>query len=98
MGSRWIYIYMENKKIREKLIYSMKLFMNNYISKNNLYIARLASLNPYSVLNKGYSLVYTKGNVVLTSIDDISIDDEVKINMKDGSLIAQIKDKEKQND
>ena len=52
--------------------------------------ARLEALSPLSVLARGYGFVQdTSGNTV-TTVEGLSVDDTVKITMKDGSADARI--------
>ena len=55
----------------------------------------LDGLNPLNVLNRGYSMITSEEGKVLTSIDDIEVDDSVRIHMRDGTADAQITNKEK---
>lgn len=52
-------------------------------------VGKLEALNPLSVLSRGYSFVEKNGSVV-TSIDDLEVDDIVEHVMKDGRAKAKI--------
>ena len=77
----------------------------NYILKNpkTLYencqknleniITKLELINPLKVLKRGYSLTY-KDNKIINSINDLNINDNIKLKLYDGELNAKIVDKE----
>jgi len=73
--------------------------LNNAFSKiYSLYKARflefaskLNSLSPTNVLLRGYSVVY-KDDKIISSKNDLNIGDNVKINVSDGVVNAEIKD------
>ncbi len=52
--------------------------------------ARLEALSPLSVLTRGYGFIEDAEGKTVTSIERISVDDTVKITMKDGSADAKI--------
>ena len=55
---------------------------------------KLATLNPMSVLSRGYGAVYDKDRKIVKSIGNINIDDEIQILLSDGSILARITEKE----
>lgn len=55
--------------------------------------AHLAHLNPQSVLERGYSIVYDKNGSVLKNSDQISVDDNVKLSFAKGWGIAKVLEK-----
>lgn len=63
--------------------------IKNYLNKIENYFAKLNALNPYLLLNKGYSLIY-KEKEVITSIEQINIDEQISINLKDGVIEAKV--------
>lgn len=52
----------------------------------------LNALNPLIMMDKGFALV-TKDNQVMTSIEQIDLNDQIKIQLKDGTLGAKVTDK-----
>ena len=52
--------------------------------------AKLEALSPLSVLTRGFGFIEDKDGNTLTSVEKISVDDTVKITMKDGSADAKI--------
>ena len=54
---------------------------------------KLDYLNPYLLLNNGYSLISNKQGQILSSIDKVSINEELQIKMKDGEILVNVKEK-----
>lgn len=57
----------------------------------------LDSFNPFSVLERGYTIVY-KEEKVQTSAEELHVDDVIKIKFKDGNIEAVINNVKKDND
>lgn len=55
---------------------------------------RLEGLNPLSIMDRGF-VVVQKDDRVMTSIDDLEIDDTITLRMKDGRVAARVMKKEK---
>ncbi len=76
-----------NKITIEKMI---KTNINNLgVSLNGL-LDKLVILNPFNLMDKGYSIVY-KDNVIINSIKKLQKDDNIKIKMSDGTIDAILK-------
>ncbi len=72
--------------------------MGNIISSldksyNNLE-GRLKALNPYLILNKGYSLINI-GEEIITSVDQVKENDDMVISLKDGKILSKVISKTK---
>lgn len=50
---------------------------------------KLEVLNPISTINRGYGIV-KKDNKVISSINNVNIDDDIVINLKDGNIYSKI--------
>lgn len=50
---------------------------------------QLESLNPHSVLNRGYSMIF-KDEYLISSVNMVTIEDEVQVRLKDGDLRTKI--------
>ena len=80
-----------------KEVYNIKIQFNNlinsklkeYINRLDINYSKLHSLNPYLLLNKGYSLIY-KENEIITSISQVEENDNLIINLKDGQLNVEV--------
>ena len=86
----------EDKKIHlDNLTEKMLGLYQNKIdkSKNNLLgcTTKLETLNPMSVLNRGYTMA-SKGNAQIKSIKDLSKDDKIKLKFIDGTALCLVTD------
>lgn len=71
-----------------KVLYKDKIeLLNNIISK-------LTLLNPLNILERGYNITY-KDNRVVSSVDDIKINDKLSVKMKDGTVLVNVESVEK---
>ena len=77
----------DNLKI--KLDNLINLRIKDSLNKLEVNFSKLHSLNPYLILNKGYSLVY-KNNEIITSITQVNDNDNLKINLKDGQINVSV--------
>lgn len=66
-----------NKSIKHKLSINAKTLSNI----GNM----LNAVNPFSIMDKGYSLVYND-NKIVKSVDDTNINDTIDVKLKDGTL------------
>ena len=86
----------ENKQILDERVIQLKQAFKNEteILKRYLkdYRGRLDALNPYSVLNRGYSITM-KGEKVVSSVKDINSGDVISTIVKDGEIKSKIQSK-----
>ncbi len=87
------------EQLNNKRLQLDKLLQTNMInlveSKQNTLkynIEKLNALNPLSIMDKGFSLVQNKDKIV-RSIDDVNIDDNLTVNLKDGKLNVKVVEK-----
>ena len=59
-----------------------------------LYIEQMKGLSPLDKLNQGYAYVADSTGATLTSVEQVSIGDRMTVYVKDGSLSAQVTDKQ----
>lgn len=71
---------------------TIKIVNNNRSNLSSL-IGKLDGLSPLKVLNRGYAFA-TLDNKVIKSINDIKINDEIKLSFNDGKVISKIIAKE----
>ena len=79
-------------KLNSKKNHIKSLLVNNINKKRNLLELKkntIKDISPLSILDKGYSIVYTNGKVT-NKISDFKIDKEIKIRVKDGEVISKI--------
>ena len=59
-------------------------------NKFNLAKLEIKSLNPKSILERGYSIVRDKNNKIVKSIKDVDIDDLLTISVSDGEILTKV--------
>ena len=72
----------------------MMLKVNSERDKLNLAGIKLDTLSPFNVLKRGYSVV-TKGDAILTSIQQVELQDQISIQLTDGLLSAKVSEVKK---
>ena len=77
----------------------MLIYLNNklsfYRNKINLFNNILENCNPNKVLDKGYAIIKSNDNKIISSGENISIGQKINIEMKKFNFISEIKDKVK---
>jgi exodeoxyribonuclease VII large subunit len=71
-----IFLAIKNKSAKERVI------IENFKKQ-------LQSLNPYNVLNRGYSMIF-KDEKLVSSVDVIEIDDKLSVKLKDGKFSSKV--------
>jgi exodeoxyribonuclease VII large subunit len=64
-------------------------FLYNKKNEYRLLENKLSALNPFSIMDKGYSINSVDGKVV-SSITDVKVGDTLETKMKDGTLISTV--------
>jgi len=54
-------------------------------------LAQLDALSPTQIMLRGYSII-EKNDKIITSKNDLKIDDDITINLKDGKINANVKE------
>lgn len=73
-------------------------FKRHYEKKRETFlrmVARLEDLNPLLVLKRGYLYGENKAGVLLKSVEDVTLGDEVRLYLQDGCLKLRVEDREK---
>lgn len=78
---------MQLLRIASELEKSAEMMLKEKRSEFTQKVAKLEALNPMSVLTRGFSAVY-KDNTLIKSVDDITGNDRIKIQVKDGTFEA----------
>ena len=79
-----------NHQLSIRLNRAMMTLFDQKGSKFELYRAKLESLNPLSVMDKGFAVI-SKDHHVITSVKQMNIHDEIEMRLKDGIAVAEIK-------
>ena len=69
----------------------IKVVLDKKTIKYDHIVEKLEVLNPLNTLKRGYS-VTKKDNKVISSIKDVKVNDEIRVDIKDGYLISNIKE------
>ena len=90
-------IRMDLLQYNEKLKHNMLHQLHDKKSEYSVLVAKLDSLSPLKIINRGYNVAIFNHKVV-KSINDISIDDEITMTLTDGKINAKIISKEKKHE
>lgn len=82
--------------LEEHLLSAMNWKINESRHRLELYIEKINGLSPLQKLNQGFSYVSTVGGHALTDVDMVQIGEPVRIQVKNGEVIADITDIKKQ--
>ena len=55
-------------------------------------LSTLQALSPLKIMDRGYSLVYKGDKLLVKSIQQVRLDDEVRIKMTDGDLLCKVQE------
>ena len=77
--------------LSDKLLTSYKVLVDHRMNDFMRIKDRLQSQNPLALMDKGFALVKTKGKIV-KSKQDLKLDDFIEVQLKDGEVIAKIKE------
>ncbi len=87
---------LENKHEIEIIKNTLKNLMEKTLSDKKQEIelikSKLELVSPFNLLQKGYALIKNDKNQAISSVDNLKIGDNIKILLKDGEKIAQIKE------
>lgn len=74
------------EKLAAGMLNQVSSVKERFINANS----KLIALNPMSVLSRGYGAVLDKSNHVVKSVDDLNIDDNIVVMLKDGKISARV--------
>lgn len=75
-----------------RLIRAIQSVLERKSNRFDINRAKLETLNPLAVMDKGFALI-TKDTHVISSIDDLRVGDDVELRLKDGQATAKIQSK-----
>ncbi|WP_040208453.1 exodeoxyribonuclease VII large subunit [Neobacillus jeddahensis] len=85
---------MEAKKRLERTQKDMNRFMQQILGKKQTEFDRILStlqaLSPLKIMERGYSLAYSKDNRLVKSVHHVVVNEKVQIQLTDGSLICNV--------
>lgn len=65
--------------------------IKNYLDILNYYENLLESLNPKNVLKRGYAIIKTANNKIVSSINQLSVNQNISLELKDGRIETVVK-------
>lgn len=83
--------------MKNKLDNSLKTIVKDNFSDLYILKERLEKYNVEGILSLGYAFV-SKGERLVSNMEDIDINDMIKVRLKDGSFIAEVRGKETNGD
>lgn len=81
--------YMELDRYQERIENTMSLLLREEREKLNMFSNSMANLNPFSVLERGYSLAQ-KDNILVSKVEDVSLGDKIDLMVSDGSIECEV--------
>lgn len=82
-------LHQKNDRLQSKLYDMYQHIINQKSHQYELLTSAMQNLNPLSLMDRGYALVL-KGERIVTSMNDVEVDDLIDIRLKDGRLNAKI--------
>jgi len=79
----------------ERLSITLDRYLETYRQELNGQKDRLKALSPIQTMKRGYSIVMSEENEVITSVDEVSIEDILRINLVDGEIKAETEEVER---
>jgi exodeoxyribonuclease VII large subunit len=77
-------------KIKQKIENLILIVLNEKLNKLEILGSKLNAMNPMLVLQRGYAIVTTQNNEVLSDSGNIEINEDVNIELSKGKLVARI--------
>lgn len=84
--------YVRLDRIQDRMAASVDRRMVDYKNKLSLIGVSMGNLNPFSVMDRGYSVVESSGGLVQKTTD-VELGEDIDILLSDGSLRCQVKEK-----
>lgn len=84
--------YVELDRFKEKIDNLISSTIKDEKEKLNIFSKGMSNLNPFSVLQRGYSIVEKKG-LVVSSKEELNIGDSLDITLKDGKIKCELVEK-----
>lgn len=75
---------------KKAVLYSMNMKIRNVKIRTENIEKNLENLNPLTILNRGYSIVYNNKNDIIKSYNNVETDEVMNIRLKDGRIFASV--------
>ncbi|MBS3782386.1 MAG: exodeoxyribonuclease VII large subunit [Candidatus Thermoplasmatota archaeon] len=87
--------YQKLDENREKIGVTLDRYMKTYQQRLEGQKDRLKALSPIQTMKRGYSIVMDEANEVITSVDEVSVKDILRINLTDGEIKTKTEEVER---
>ena len=84
--------YMELDRFKEKIDNLISLVIREEKEKLNIFSKGMANLNPFSVLERGYTIV-EKNGLAITSKEEVELGERLDLILKDGKIKCEVVEK-----
>ncbi len=74
-----------SKRIQTSMLRYLEMYQNKVESLEQ----SLILLNPNEILSRGYAIAFSENNKAITNVEDISLNDKIKIKLHHGLVILQ---------
>ena len=88
IDSKLNYIEKSLTIIKANLQNKLSIYEHKIIATTNL----LNQINPYNLLEKGYSIIKNNDGKIINNIDNIKLDDVLKITLYNGEIVAKVEE------
>ena len=78
-----------SKRIQTSMLRYLEMYQNKVESLEQ----SLILLNPNEILSRGYAIAFNKNNKAITNVEDISLNDKIKIKLHHGLVNTSVTDK-----
>ncbi|MGP4042313.1 exodeoxyribonuclease VII large subunit [Gracilibacillus sp. D59] len=85
----------QNQQVQDLLMRLYRASKQQLVQKNNIFsknLAQLDLLNPTRIMSRGYSVAYTEENEIVRSIDQVTKDKALTVQLSDGLVECRVKE------
>lgn len=79
-----------HEKLRRQLIRSMGSVFAEKDKDFAHLVSKLEALSPLKIMDRGYSLIYSKENILIKNVKQIQRNEEIKVKVSDGAFTCQV--------
>ena len=85
------------ERMRSRLKHGTQVLLTRQKHDLDKIALQVKSVSPFEILKKGYALVISEGKIV-SSVDNVSLKDELVLRLGDGELVTTVKHKIKNHE
>lgn len=79
-------------EVLQRMVTAMKNYLRSEMTLLHACEKRLMALNPHQILNRGYALVQDASGGLVTSTQQVKLDEKLSVRLKDGRFGARVTD------